>query len=120
MAQSNRGVSYAAKLEKSEAELDWNQATATLERKVRAFDPWPVAWCTIAAERTRIWKVCTLAASTDHKPGSIVSATANGIDISTADGQLRLLRLQRPGGRQISAAEYLNARKSALVPRQEA
>jgi len=120
VAQQNSGVTYAAKLQKAEAELDWQLGALTLERKVRAFNPWPVAWCDLAGERTRIWAAGSLPApSQHHLPGAIVAANAAGIDVATADGLLRLLQLQRPGGRQLSAAEFLNARKpAAFTPKQ--
>ena len=109
-AQASTGATWAAKLEKSEAELDWGEDATILERKVRAFNPWPVAWCDIAGERTRIWLAKAVHAQSAALPGTVIAATAAGIDISTPTGILRCLRLQRPGGRQLSAAEYLNAR----------
>jgi methionyl-tRNA formyltransferase len=121
-AQASTGVTWAAKLEKSEAELDWGEGAMTLERKVRAFNPWPVAWCDIAGERTRIWLAKALPAQSGARsaqsgalPGTVIAATAAGIDISTAAGTLRCLRLQRPGGRQLSSAEYLKARPHLTV-----
>jgi methionyl-tRNA formyltransferase len=110
VAQKSSGVTYAGKLTKAEAELDWKLDAPTLERKVRAFNPWPVAWCELSDERTRIWAARALTATSQHVPGQIVAATAEGIDVATNKGLLRLLRLQRPGGRQLSAAEFLNAR----------
>lgn len=112
VAQEPSGIAYAAKLQKGQAVLDWQQSALALERKVRAFNPSPVAWCELAGERTRIWAASPLTApSQQHPPGVIVAASATGIDVATGDGLLRLLQLQRPGGRQLSAAEYLNARK---------
>jgi methionyl-tRNA formyltransferase len=110
VAQKSSGVTYAGKLAKAEAELDWKLDAPTLERKVRAFNPWPVAWCELRDERTRIWAARALTATSQHPPGQIVAATPEGIDVATNKGLLRLLRLQRPGGRQLSAAEFLNAR----------
>lgn len=111
VAQGDTDITYAAKLDKATAELDWNLETAILERKVRAFNPWPVAWCDIAGERTRVWAARVLPALRQPTPGVIVAATAEGIDIATADGVLRLTQLQRPGGRPLSASEYHNARQ---------
>jgi methionyl-tRNA formyltransferase len=109
--QPDTGATYAAKLQKSEAEIDWSQGAPVLERKVRAFNPWPVAWCNLAGERTRVWAALALTEpSRKHLPGTIVAVNAEGIDIAAADGLLRLLRLQRPGGRQLSAAEYIKSR----------
>ena len=114
IAQKSSGVTYAAKLTKAEAELDWKLDAPILERKVRALNPWPVAWCELGDERTRIWAARALSVTSPHAPGQIVAATPEGIDVATSKGQLRLLRLQRPGGRQLSAAEFLNSRP--LIP----
>ena len=116
-AQARQGVTYARKLEKSEARLDWTLDAVSLERKVRAFNPWPVAWCDLDGERTRIWTARASVEPCKDAPGSIVSASADGIDVATANGALRLLRLQRPGGRPLSAREYLNARRMQARPR---
>jgi len=110
VAQPSSGITYAAKLSKAEAELDWNLDAIVLERKVRAFNPWPVAWCELCGERTRIWSAQAIASAAGHPPGGIVGATGSGIDIATGKGSLRLLSLQRPGGRPLGAAEFLNAR----------
>lgn len=110
VAQKSTGVTYAGKLTKAEAELDWKLDAPTLERKVRAFNPWPVAWCELGGERTRIWAARALTVTAPHAPGQIVAAAPEGIDVATNKGQLRLLRLQRPGGRQLGAAEFLNSR----------
>ena len=111
VAQSDSGITYAAKLEKKEAELDWNRDAVCLERRIRAFNPWPVAWCTLAGERTRIWTALALDYPPGPAPGTVVAAGPEGIDIATTRGLLRLKEVQRPGGRRVSAAEYLNARR---------
>lgn len=115
MPQSGTGVTYARKLEKADAELDWNLDALSLERKVRAFNPAPVAWSDLDGERTRIWAARAMETSSAPKPGQVVAASPEGIDISTGEGLLRLLSLQRPGGRVVSAREYLQAR--ALEPK---
>jgi methionyl-tRNA formyltransferase len=109
VAQEKTGISYAAKLEKAEAELEWTTDAATLARRVRAFNPWPMAWCDIGGERTRITAAVALPGSRGQIPGSVVHSGASGIDIATANGVLRILRLQRPGGVELSATEYLSA-----------
>jgi methionyl-tRNA formyltransferase len=107
--QPETGVAYAHKLEKSEARLDWNESATVLERKVRAFDPWPVAEADLAGERVRVWRAQALPGAAAN-PGGIVAANKHGIDVACGDGMLRLLEVQRPGGRRISAGDYLNAR----------
>ena len=115
MPQADHGVTYAQKLEKSEARLDWKEPALALERKVRAFNPWPVAEASIDGESLRVWRAVALDSGLATSPGSvrpgdIVVAGRAGIDIVCSDGVLSLLELQRPGGRRIAAADYLNAR----------
>ena len=86
-----------------------------LARRVRAFNPWPVAWCTIGGERTRIWAARALPDPDPAPAGTVGQADAAGIVVATGRGRLVLLQLQRPGARPVSAAEYLNA--GSLPPR---
>lgn len=110
--QQDVGATYAHKLDKAEAQLDFTLPAGALERKVRAFDPWPVAECELAGERVRVWGAQAQAAGTGNgQPGSIVAASKHGIDIACGAGVLRITALQRAGGRPISAADYLNARQ---------
>lgn len=109
--QPEAGVTYARKLEKAEALLDANQPAIALERKVRAFDPWPVAEIDLAGERVRVYAATAIASgSAQPAPGSVIGASREGIDVATGDGILRITRLQRAGGRTIDAIDYLNAR----------
>jgi len=110
--QADLGVTYARKLEKSEATLDWNQPAIALERKVRAFSPWPVAEAVVNGERLRIHEA--RARSIDHgaRPGSVLAMSREGLDIACAEGALRLSVVQREGGRALPIADYLNARLS--------
>ena len=108
--QPQAGVEYAHKLEKSEALIDWRASAAAIERKVRAFDPWPVAEADVAGERLRIWRASIVDATTQAAPGTLVAATRAGLDVATADGVLRIAELQRAGGKRICALDYLNAR----------
>lgn len=114
--QSTEGVTHAAKIEKAEGRLDWSDSAEVLARKVRAFQPWPVAEAVLAGERVRIHAAKAVAADVDvdAAPGSVVAATRDGIDVACGDGVLRLLTLQREGGRAVSAADYLNARRGQL------
>ena len=107
--QPEAGVTYAYKLEKSEARLDWNESASALERKVRAFDPWPVAEADLAGERVRVWAARALP-DNGASPGAVVAATKHGIDVACGEGTLRVIKLQRAGGRVVTAADYLNAR----------
>ncbi|PJK15122.1 methionyl-tRNA formyltransferase [Lysobacteraceae bacterium NML07-0707] len=110
--QDEDGVSYAHKLDKAEARLDWQRPAEQLARKVRAFNPWPVAEAVLEGERIRIHEAQVVASDGGHAPGSIIRAARDGIDVATGEGALRILRLQREGGRPITAADWLNARKA--------
>ncbi|AOH36024.1 MAG: methionyl-tRNA formyltransferase [Gammaproteobacteria bacterium] len=113
--QPEEGVTYAHKLDKAEARQDWSQPAAQLARRVRAFHPWPVAEAELAGERIRIHAATALEAAHDAAPGTVLAAGRDGIDVACGEGVLRLLRVQRPGGKAISAADYLNARRDLPV-----
>jgi len=113
--QASEGASYARKLEKDEARIDWTRSAAALERKVRAFNPWPVTWCMAGKQRTRIWNAKNLAGSHGTVPGTVVETGKKGIDVATGHGILRLLELQRPGKRRMAAADYLNAGEPSAI-----
>lgn len=107
--QPAEGVVYAHKLEKSEARLDWSQPAVVLERKVRALWPWPVAEAQVDGERLRIHEAEP--AEGRGRPGERIAAGRGELCVACGEGALRLLRVQREGGRVISAADYLNARR---------
>ena len=111
--QPDSGVTYARKLDKAEARLNWLDPAKKLERRIRAFDPWPVTWCLIDQERTRIWKSCVVEQKHASEPGTVLAIGKQGIDIATGESVLRILELQRPGKRRMSAADYLNAKTPA-------
>ncbi len=110
VAQSAAGIEYAHKLDKAEARLDWNASAIALERRVRAFDPWPVAETELAGERLRIWSAQALASASTEAPGSVIGVAAQGLDVACADGVLRILEIQRDGGRRMPVRDWLNAR----------
>ena len=114
--QPEAGVTYAHKLDKAEARLDWNQPAAVLARKVRAFEPWPVAEALVAGERLRIHGAVALDLRHGSVPGAVLAAGRQGIDIACAEGALRLRVVQREGGKAITAADYLNARRDLVGP----
>lgn len=115
-AQSSDGVTYAHKLEKSQAQLDFRRPASELERQVRAFDPWPVATASIAGEPVRVWAAQALAVAHQGQPGSVLAAERSGIDLACSPGVLRVTALQRAGGRRISVADYLNGRPELRRP----
>lgn len=114
VVQDETQAVYAKKLSKAEAELDWNQSAGVLQRRVRAFNPWPVAWCEIGGQRLRIWKAEVVDDMKDLKPGKVF-ADRQSLIIGTADKALKILELQRPGGQRITAGQFLNAQNPGLV-----
>ncbi|WP_045770647.1 methionyl-tRNA formyltransferase [Xanthomonas albilineans] len=113
--QSATGVTYAHKLDKAQARLDWQQSAAHLARQVRAFTPWPVAEAVLAGERVRVHGAIALDLAHKQQPGTLLTASKQGIDIACGQGALRLRLLQREGGKAITAADYLNARRDLPV-----
>ena len=112
--QSEVGVEYAHKLDKAEAKLDWNQPADVLARKVRAFNPWPVAEAQVAGERLRIHGAVAVEQVHAASPGTLLAASRQGLDIACGTGVLRLRVVQREGGKAITAADYLNARRDLV------
>lgn len=109
--QPAEGVTYAHKLDKAEARLDWSQPAVVLARKVRAFMPWPIAEATVAGERLRIHGAIALDLDHQAAPGTLLAASRQGLDMACGVGALRLRVVQREGGKAITAADYLNARR---------
>ncbi len=116
IAQPADGVTYAHKLAKDEAWIDWTQPAAAIARQVRAFDSWPVAQTKLDGKVIRIWRAEPLRGSQSvigELFGTITNASPDGIDIVTGDGLLRLTEIQLPGGRRISAREFASQRPLA-------
>ncbi len=111
--QDPRLATYAAKLSKAEARLDWREGAAALERRVRALNPRPVAETTLDGAQLRIFESRVVAASPGRVAGTILSAGADGIVVMTGEQALALTRVQLPGRRAVSAAELANSRPLA-------
>jgi methionyl-tRNA formyltransferase len=101
-------VTYAEKLEKSEAVLDWAQPAEQLARKVRGLNAWPVAQTLCRGEILRIWRAEAINADTNAEPGSVRCANKT-MDVATGKGMLRLHEVQLPGGKRMSIQAFLNA-----------
>ncbi|MDH5784246.1 MAG: methionyl-tRNA formyltransferase [Chromatiales bacterium] len=104
---------YAKKLYKDEAKIVWGQPASRIARQVAAFNPWPVAQTRAGEMVLRIWEAEVLEGNSATTPGSVVSETKAGIDVACGEGVLRILRLQLPGGKPLSAVEFLNGRSLA-------
>lgn len=107
--QAEVGVVYAEKISKAEGEIDWQQSAEVLARRVRAFNPWPVAVTRLQQETLRIWQAVALPENTREKPGTVIAANAEGIDVATGHGILRLLVVQSPGGKSLKVGDFLKA-----------
>lgn len=105
--QAIDGVSYAHKIKKSEAKLDFqNDSAEILDRKIRAFNPWPVAETFIQGERVRIWRSTFNSDRTSTAAaGTVIAIDEQGVHVSTVDGVLTLLEMQRAGKRPMSATD---------------
>jgi methionyl-tRNA formyltransferase len=103
---------YARKLSKGEALLDWRQDALTLDRLVRAYNPWPVAETRYRDEWVRLWRAVPLPGPAGGAaPGTILACGKAGIDVATGDGILRITQLQMPGKRAMTVAEFVNAQR---------
>jgi methionyl-tRNA formyltransferase len=103
--QPEDGVTYARKIEKAESALDWRLPAAELERRVRAFDPFPGTAATLRDTAVKIWAARTVAES--GAPGAVLAAGPDGIVVGCGEGALRLTELQKPGGKRLPAADFL-------------
>jgi len=111
-------ANYARNLSKEEALIDWQLPAAQLERCIRAFNPWPFSYLVIQEQNVKIWQAQVLAESHTAIPGTVLRTGKEGIDVATAEGVLRLLRLQPPGKKPMQAHELLNSRQDWFVPGQ--
>ena len=110
--QPTDGVTYASKIRKEEARIDWNAPAAAIDRQVRAFNPWPVAETRWEERQLRVWAAEPVSAAAGE-PGQVVEASGGRIVVATGEGALRLLRVQLAGRRALTAAEFLNAHSLA-------
>lgn len=108
--QVENEVSWARKLSKDEAWLDWRRPARELVRQVRAFNPWPVSQTRLDGEVLRIWEAKAEQGMHGVPPGTVLKADADGVLVAAGEGALRLLSVQRPGGRPIRASELANQR----------
>jgi len=105
--QPEAGVTYAAKISKDEAKLDFTLPAVDVWRKVRAFNPFPGAQGTVNGTAVKIWNAEL--AEGNGAPGQVLAADAQGIVVACGEGALRLLQLQKPGGKRLAAAEFLKS-----------
>jgi methionyl-tRNA formyltransferase len=114
--QPGDGVTYAEKINKAEALIDWRQDAVQIWRRVRAFNPWPVAETRLGGAQLRIWEAELYAARVPDapagaEPGTVLAATPEGIDVACGSGILRILRLQLAGRRALHAREFTQGQR---------
>jgi methionyl-tRNA formyltransferase len=109
--QPDEGVTYAHKIDKAEAALDWALSAEVLARRIRAFDPFPGMTVPLTtaggAETLKLWHAVAEPLQTAAEPGTVVQADAQGVRVACGQGQLCLTQLQRPGGKRLGAADFL-------------
>ena len=104
--QPDAGVTYAHKIEKAEGAIDWRLAAAQIERRVRAFDPFPGCSCVLAGEPVKLWRAAVVPGQ--GAPGTVLEAGAGRLVVACGDGALDLLELQRTGGRRVAVRDFLH------------
>jgi methionyl-tRNA formyltransferase len=109
--QDESKTTYAAKFNKTEAEINWQDSAASIDLLVRAFNPWPIAFTHKGGKPLRIYLTEVLDdKSVSAVPGSVLSESKEGIQISTGEGVLNIKKLQFPGGKPLAVNEFLNGR----------
>ncbi|MBU2870985.1 methionyl-tRNA formyltransferase [Colwellia sp. E2M01] len=120
IAQDNEQATYAHKLDKTEAELDWQLSASELHRKIRAYIPWPVSQFTFAEtdsklHRLRVWQASVQEHQGNASPGTIIKADKEGIDVATTNGVIRLEVIQLPGKKALPVKDIINGRSDWFV-----
>lgn len=107
--QPAEGVTYAHKIDKAEARVDWSQPAAVISRRIRAFDPFPGAFTELDGETFKLWRHEVLAAPAGRAEpaGTVLRADGTGIAVACGDGVLNIAELQRAGGKRLAAADFL-------------
>ncbi|MGP3397817.1 methionyl-tRNA formyltransferase [Coxiella burnetii] len=114
--QDEASATYASKIQKQEALINWRKSAVEIARQVRAFNPTPIAFTYFEGQPMRIWRATVVDEKTDFEPGVLVDADKKGISIAAGSGILRLHQLQLPGKRVCSAGDFINAHGDKLIP----
>jgi methionyl-tRNA formyltransferase len=110
--QSSQLACYAHKLSKQEAEIDWSESAIVIERKIRAFNAWPVSFTHSKDKRIRVWQAVLTNNQSQQQPGSIISLSSEGIEVACGDSKTLLIKhLQPDGAKAMSASDFLNSRR---------
>lgn len=113
--QNTQLATYAAKLTKDEARINWQRPATEIERAIRGYNPWPVAWFTESEDVIRAWDATPLNIDHNAQPGTLLDLEKDGLILACGEGCLKLTRLQLPGSRQMDAADLLNGHPDRFV-----
>jgi len=114
--QDQAQASYAQRINKQEAQINWQASAVEIERMLRAFYPWPVAYTLLGETRLRIFAASVLTTESDQAPGTIVAASKDGLDVATGQGLLRVTQAQLPGKKRMPMVDILNAHADMFLP----
>lgn len=114
--QDDTLATYAHKLSKTEAHVDWQNDAEAIARSVRAFNPWPVSYSETGKERIRILEATAMNSSSTAAPGTVIEKSKNGVMIQCGQGALNIARLQLAGSKAVSASDFVNGGKALLDP----
>ena len=112
--QATAGATYARKIEKSEGRIDWNQPAATIERRIRAFDPFPGCETHFGTEAVKIWRAQVVDGAAPVTPGIVIEANESYITVQCGEQQLRLLMVQKAGSKRMSTGEFLHGKSISI------
>jgi methionyl-tRNA formyltransferase len=107
-AQQDALATYAAKITKEEARIDWHKSAEQIAREVRAFNPWPVSFTMLDDKTVRIWQADAVHTTSGAGPGSIGEVTKDGVYVGCGEGQLLIRQAQLPGARTMAMADVIN------------
>ena len=116
--QNNQQACYANKFNKEEGHLDWSRDAASIQRLVRAFNPWPGTFTHLDNQRIRIHAAEVINSASEKPPGTILNRSRDGIDVACGANQLRITRLQLPGSRAQTVSDLINGGQPLLMPGQ--
>lgn len=116
LKQESEAATYAAKLSKKEAVIDWSEAGVSILRKIKAFNPWPVAHTILRGRVLRVWDAEQIEQEHSAQPGTLLSISSGKMIIACGQGALALTEIQPEGKKRMSSLAYLNARKDDIKP----
>ena len=112
--QNNELATYAGKINKEDARINWQDFAVDIDRRIRAFNPWPIAYTSLGEDVLRIHQAQVVAIECQQSPGTIISIDKKGLLIATGSKALLVQKIQFPGGKVIAIADWLNSGKTQL------